>query len=704
MTPSNPLVIDVENVVTVLEGGKVDFSPFNPSNTLVSVGYAFIQNDAVSDISYDFFHHVEVDKPDDPRRLQAALDQCDCVVGHNVKHDALWLLESGFNLPDCYYDTMIGEYILLRSRKHDISLEGSCERRRVTKKKSKLVDEYMSAGVTFDRIPKDVVLEYGMGDIQSAGELYLAQQKLFDREDNVGLRPTLDLMNQFCHVLTDMERNGIYIDLLALDEVDKEFTAERMELVEKLEDIKAKVMGDTPINLDSPAQLSELIYSRRVKDKKAWARVFGLGKDDRGKDLPRPKMNAQGFATHVRTQTEKMYKTRAEHCSTCGGSGRIRKIKKDGTPFKKDNICQNCSGSGFIYHNLKEYAGLMMSPRNIFDVTANGFATSKETLEYLSRVAHEKGRHEAFEFLNAAVRYNAVDTYLNSFVGGIRRNVKGNILHPKFNQTVTSTGRLSSSDPNFQNQPRGKTFPIRRVVSSRFEGGEIMEADYAQLEFRCAGILSGDPRVAQDVKDKIDVHAFTAQTLTDAGQSTDRQGAKPHTFKPLYGGLSGTQAEQTYYRAFLDKYARVKQWHTELQNTAIAKKRIRIPTGREYDFPGAIRTRFGTSTFRTQICNYPVQGFATADIVPMACIKVWWAMKQAGVKSILCNTVHDSIVVDVFPGERETIKNILLTCMLSVKEDLEKKFGMKIDIPLGVEVKVGPNWLAGEVIATAENE
>ena len=102
-------------------------------------------------------------------------------------------------------------------------------------------------------------------------------------------------------------------------------------------------------------------------------------------------------------------------------------------------------------------------------------------------------------------------------------------------QCVTSTGRLSSRNPNFQNMPRGGTFPVRKVVVSRWQGGYILEGDYSQLEFRVAGFLSKDQKVYEDVKNHVDVHAYTASIL-----GVSRQDAKTDTFKPLYGGLMGT--------------------------------------------------------------------------------------------------------------------------------------------------------------------
>ena len=109
---------------------------------------------------------------------------------------------------------------------------------------------------------------------------------------------------------------------------------------------------------------------------------------------------------------------------------------------------------------------------------------------------------------------------------------ENNILHPKFSQTNVVTGRLSCSDPNFQNIPRGDKL-LKRVIQSRFDNGEIIEMDFAQLEFRVAAFLSQDSQAMQDILEGVDVHQNTADVI-----GCNRQDAKAHTFKPLYGGMS----------------------------------------------------------------------------------------------------------------------------------------------------------------------
>jgi DNA polymerase-1 len=282
-----------------------------------------------------------------------------------------------------------------------------------------------------------------------------------------------------------------------------------------------------------------------------------------------------------------------------------------------------------------------------------------------------------------------VDTYLHTFVAGIKsfKNER-NILHPKFMQAVTATGRLSSRDPNFQNQPRGGTFPIRKVVVSRFDDGRILEVDFSQLEFRTAVFLAQDKQGMEDIKNKIDVHQYTADII-----GVSRQDAKAHTFKPLYGGITGTEEEKRYYRRFAEKYRDITEWHKQLQTEAIKLKRIKTPTGREYSFPYAERMPWGGSSYSTQIKNYPVQGFATADIVPLACIKIYELMKEQKVKSLLINTVHDSIVADVYPGEEVVMSKIFKQGTASVIPALKQYYGINFNIPLDTDVKMGYNWL-----------
>lgn len=695
------LVADVENSVYRHEDKRIDNGPYRSSNRLVSVGYKFVGEETVN---YDFYYHNELDKPADPAKFQAALDQADLLVGHNVKHETEWLLESGFTYDGPVFDTMIAAYILNRGLKAELSLEDLCIRYGLPQKKSDLISELWRKGVGFEAMSIDIVEEYGRGDVISTEALYLKMLEEYEKPDNIRLKPVLSLMNEFCFVLAEVERNGIQIDLNALDEVEREFLEEREQLQRSLMDLTHELMGDRPINLNSPEQLSWVLFSRKVKDKNEWARVFNIGVDHRGKPKPRPRMKDGEFRQNVSRHTEVLYRQKAHQCPDCKGTGRIQKFKKDGTPYKNTNRCKTCDATGLVYEDLNKIAGLKLKPGGIKDVSANGFSTSKDALQFYANSLRGQGNEVGAQFLENMIRLNAVDSYLSTFVNGIRRATipQTSRLHTNFNQCVTATGRLSSSDPNFQNQPRGSTFPVRRCVVSRFEGGSIIEADFGQLEFRVAGFLAQDQQVLYDVLQGVDIHNNTAKALTEAGQPTDRQGAKANTFGPLYGKSTGTPAEIAYFDFFLNRYSGIAEWHERLCETALRTGIISIPSGREYAFPNAERMWNGNVRGRTQIVNYPVQGFATADIVPLACIRLYRLMKKHKVKSLFVLQVHDSIVIDCYPGEEELMVQLLTEAMVYIAEEMKERWGVEYNFPVTVEIARGSNWMNTEVVAEQE--
>ena len=677
--------VDVETSWQKNENGGYDPSPFHPDNILVSVGL----NSYFGDEYYFTNHSERIDKGC-AIKIQETLDKTTLLVGHNIKFDLMWLLEAGFKYNGRVYDTMLGEYILNRGVRKSLTLEMCCRRRKIGSKDSS-IKEYMDRGISFENIPADVVEEYGKIDVQITRSLFDSQMDDLRLEKNKGLVMTVKMMNEFLVVLTNMERNGINIDTTELDKVEKEFRAEFAYLKQKIDKIVYKQMGDTKINLSSPEQLSWLIYSMKPKDKKQWAKIFNVGIDkSTGKNKRRPNYSRQQFRNLVADNTEVIHRTVAQQCVTCHGKGVIKKIKKDGSPFKNYTKCSECDGDGYVYTAMAKVAGFRQRPRSVYDIAESGFRTDRITL---SKIASE-AEGEFKEFIDAIVRHNAVDTYLNTFVEGLKNftNEKG-FLHPKFMQAITATGRLSSRDPNFQNQPRGKTFPIRKVVTSRFDGGKILEIDFAQLEFRTAVYLAQDKQGMKDIEDKIDVHQYTADII-----GVSRQDAKAHTFKPLYGGVTGTEDEKRYYTKFLEKYKDIKKWHENLQSEAIRYKRVKLPTGREYAFPYAERTPWGGSTYGTQIKNYPVQGFATADIVPLACINIYKLMRDKDVKSLLVNTVHDSIVADVYPGEEDVMSEIFKQGTSDVIPSLKKYYNINFNVPLDTESKIGINWLQMEDI------
>ena len=669
-------VVDVETSFVTGENGKTDPSPFNSRNKLVSVG---INNE------YLFFNHDERQDNGAFIKVQNILDKTTLLIGHNLKFDLAWLYEVGFKYSGKVYDTMIGEYVLQRGVRKALSLKECCNRRKLSSK-SDATQDFINQGISFEMMPSKIVEEYGRQDITVTRELYHSQVDDFKQAKNRNLVPTVKMMNSFLQVLTKMEMNGIQIDLDALHDVETKFKIEYDELREKIDTIIWERMGDTRINPASPEQLSWLIYGVKVVDKKKWAEAFNIGIDPQTKkQKKKPKLSRTQFTRMVAQMTQPIYKTRSHQCIHCSGQGRIQKIKVNGEPYKNLSPCHHCSGTGIIYEETKARAGFTLNPSFVSDVSEGGFKTDRVTLGKLTNTDDA----ELNEFIECITRYNALETYLNTFVEGIKSHCnKDGSLHPKFMQCVTATGRLSSRDPNFQNQPRGKTFPIRRVVTSRWEGGKILEMDFAQLEFITAVFLSQDRQGMADIQNKVDIHQFTADVI-----GVSRQEAKGHTFKPLYGGMSGTESEKKYYKEFLVKYKDIAKWHDQLESDAINYKVVSLPSGREYAFPFARRMPWGSSSNSTQVKNYPVQGFATADIVPLTCIAVDNLMVQNKVKSLLINTIHDSVLIDVHPNEEDMIIDIVKKGARNVVPMMKEHYDIDFNVPLDTDVKVGYNWL-----------
>jgi DNA polymerase I-like protein with 3'-5' exonuclease and polymerase domains len=404
-----------------------------------------------------------------------------------------------------------------------------------------------------------------------SADLHATQQlsdKLMYRLNTVPdarLMDTVTLTNQVAVCLARIYQRGFKVDLSVLDDVRDEFEAEKKQLEEDLQSHVRKVMGDTPINLNSPEQLSWVIYGRKVLDKTEWS-----GKID-------PYMSNTEFNNMMSSGTKRLYRTVAEQCTDCGGSGYVRKKKKNGEPFAKPSRCQTCNTEGFLFKPTDTLAGFKFKPPSPKWASANGFTTSKINLEILEGAARSKGMTDAADFLYKVRRLSAVDTYLSSFVEGIKTHTKNDgLLHVRLLQHRTATGRLSGADPNMQNMPRGGTFPVKKVFVSRFEGGKVMEADFAQLEFRAAAYLSQDEVAIEEVSTGFDVHAYTAKVISDAGQPTSRQDAKAHTFAPLYGatGFGRSKAEAAYYEHFTNKYKGVAAWHSRLAKEALETQKI----------------------------------------------------------------------------------------------------------------------------------
>ena len=685
------LVIDLE---VDLNGDRKDPSPYNKDNTLVAIGYTFRALDGSPTWSSDGVVYIKKFPIDNYYlyEFKKAINEATYIVAHNAKFDLAWLREVGIECNNKVIDTMINEYVLNKGIRSKLSLDALSEKYKVIRKQS-LLGDALSKGLNYSDMSEEDQKKYLYYDVMSTAEVFEKQQKRFKRSENKSLIPIRDLMCEFCSVLTDIERSGMAIDLQVLEQVDIEYEREQAELNSYLNKKVRYLMGDLEVNLSSPEQLSQVIYSCKLVDKNTWKDEMNIGVDASGKSLLRPNIDIKSFRNVLTKCFKRSHKVRAVKCAACDGRGEYYKLKKDGSNFKKATKCPHCLGKGVVYENLPERGGLNISPR-VSLASAGGFKTDKNTLTTL---LNEVTDPEAKKFLESIVRLSAIETYRSAFIEGIRKGIKSDaLLHANFNQCITATARLSSSSPNLQNMPKGRLFPVRKAFVSRFEGGSLVEIDYSQLEFRGAGIIATDETVKREVESGFDVHAYTAKVLTENGEPTERGPAKASTFRPLYGGTQGTPAQRTYFKEFFGKYRGIFKWHEQLQNEAIQHKVITTATGRQFSFPDCQRNMSGQATFKTQIVNYPVQSVATADIVPLGVILLFNKLREMNLRSVVINTVHDSVLIDTHPDELEIVKSVAPGCLVDAQAEAKKRFGLSDYIPLEVEMSQGKNWMEQE--------
>lgn len=285
---------------------------------------------------------------------------------------------------------------------------------------------------------------------------------------------------------------------------------------------------------------------------------------------------------------------------------------------------------------------------------------------------------------------------------------RGGLFFGELRQATTRTHRLSSSGRpmKFEQFPKPKSCQFQNypnkykpLIGARHEGWLVAEGDGGQLEFRIAGHLGRDPVIIKEVTNKDDIHSYTRDVLVEAGEpeltgaaAKDRRRlAKKYTFRPMYGGTSGSEAVQAYNQFFADKYNRLHETQEEWALAASEQKFIETEWGMRYHFPNVYVNKFGYVVGKQQVFNYPIQALATAEIIPIGLVHFWYRTKEADL--IITNSVHDSIICELPPYEIELFEESVVK---SLTEDvyayLKKCYNMDLSVPLGVGIKMGEHW------------
>jgi DNA polymerase I-like protein with 3'-5' exonuclease and polymerase domains len=439
------LVLDVENT-TNKRREKLHLDPYEEGNFLVQVGMQNADND--KELHIVTLDHVEKkDTSGAGRKLvQQVLDMTTLLIMHNAQHDLMWLWECGFKYDGAIYDTMLAEYILLRGQKEPLSLEACAERRNLNAQKDDTLKRYFKEGYNTNEIPLSELSFYLRCDLDTTRELFHSIEADYSEPESESLHTIRDVTFRTCKTLTRMYMSGIRVDRTALDGVRIEFEREKADIEDRLQHKVREIMGDTPINLNSPEQMSQVVFSRKINNKKEWADLFEYVS------------SAKEFKQAVNANSTIIKRTKAFTCPTCSGTGKTYKIKKDGTKFAKPNKCKDCDARGYGLKELNHIAGLGFGAPSKKWVSANGFSTGKDNLDVLVGTAKTNNMDSAVQFLTDLKRLSAVSSYLSSFVEGIDTFTKSDgFLHVGLTQHITSTGRFSGRNPNMQNMPRGGT-------------------------------------------------------------------------------------------------------------------------------------------------------------------------------------------------------------------------------------------------------
>jgi len=321
--------------------------------------------------------------------------------------------------------------------------------------------------------------------------------------------------------------------------------------------------------------------------------------------------------------------------------------------------------------------------------TKSGYSTAADVLEKLA---------PEHPIIADILEYRGLTKLKSTYADGLAQYIDaGGRIHTSFNQTITATGRISSTEPNLQNIPMRMELGrrIRKVFVPR-EGCVLMDADYSQIELRVLAHMSGDEELIQAYHMDQDIHRITASKVfkTPFEDVTDlqRRNAKAVNFGIVYGissfGLSqdlsiSKKEAAAYIEQYFATYPRVKEFLDGLVAEAKEKGYITTMYGRRRPIPELSSSNFTQRSFGERVAmNSPIQGTA-ADIIKIAMIRVWKRLRQAGLSSRLILQVHDELVIETRQEEVEQARRILEESM---------KQAARLAVPLEVDLHTGENW------------
>ncbi len=358
---------------------------------------------------------------------------------------------------------------------------------------------------------------------------------------------------------------------------------------------------------------------------------------------------------------------------------------------------QKIAGEEFNINSTKQLQEILFNKLKLPTVkkTKTGFSTDVSVLEKLA------SDYEIADFLlQYRERQKLKSTYLDALPEIL--NKKDNLIHTSFNQTVTATGRLSSSEPNLQNIPIKSSLgrEIRKGFVPRNKNSKLLSADYSQIELRILAHFSGDEVLSKAFHEDLDIHSYTATLLYNIPEHEVthemRNAAKTINFSIIYGktayglskdlGISVKEAE-LFINSYFNRYEKVKDFLDSQKELAKKQGYLTTILGRRSYFPDINSRNMMARQFAERAAiNAPMQGSA-ADLIKKAMIDVEQALEKKKLKTLMTLQVHDELVFDVPLSELKEVQDL-------VKEKMEH--AIKLKVPLKVDVYTGPSWYKGD--------
>lgn len=321
--------------------------------------------------------------------------------------------------------------------------------------------------------------------------------------------------------------------------------------------------------------------------------------------------------------------------------------------------------------------------------TKTGYSTAADVLEKLS------GEYPVVKHI---LEYRGLTKLKSTYADGLAAYIEDeNRIHSTFNQTITATGRISSTEPNLQNIPIRMELgrQIRKVFIPK-DGYCFMDADYSQIELRVLASMSGDERLIEAYRSHADIHRTTASQVFHIPfeEVTDlqRRNAKAVNFGIVYGissfGLSedlsiSRKEAAAYIEQYFETYPQVKQFIDSLVRDAKKNGYAVTLYGRRRPVPELFSSNFMQRSFGERVAmNSPIQGTA-ADIIKIAMIRVFERLKKEGLKSKLILQVHDELLIETALEEEEQVRMIL---------EEEMVHASSLAVELEIDLHVGNNW------------